>query len=147
MTLPSRHMIRNSNPRGLRPSTLSLCHGCSQQYWVLREDGEETFMFLSNCWDRKRPPNSSVKVSGANHYSSAPAHPTNDPVLNWSCFCKPPGPTCEYRQDKHNTLTISLFNVRCFKWKLEIDAILDIYTPPIKHKAVISKLEYEAVRG
>ena len=32
MTLPSRHMIRNSNPRGLRPNTLPLGHGGSPQY-------------------------------------------------------------------------------------------------------------------
>ena len=29
MTLPSRHMIRNSSPGGLRSSTLSLGHGSS----------------------------------------------------------------------------------------------------------------------
>ena len=39
MTLPSRHRIRNSNPGGLRPSTLPLGHGASPQYWVLRVDG------------------------------------------------------------------------------------------------------------
>ena len=31
MTLPSRHMIRNSNPGGLRPSTLPLGYGGSPQ--------------------------------------------------------------------------------------------------------------------
>ena len=50
MTLPSRHMIRNSNPGGLRPSTLPFGHG------VLRVDGEETFLFLSNRQDRETNP-------------------------------------------------------------------------------------------
>ena len=31
-TLPSRHRIRNSNPGGLKPSTLPLGHGGSPQY-------------------------------------------------------------------------------------------------------------------
>ena len=31
--LPSRHMIRNSNLGGLRPSTLSIDQGGSPQYW------------------------------------------------------------------------------------------------------------------
>ena len=47
MTLPSRPKIRNSNPEGLRPSTLPLGHG------VLRVDGEETFWILSNRRDRE----------------------------------------------------------------------------------------------
>ena len=32
MTLSFRHMIRNSNPGGLRPSTLPLGHGISPRY-------------------------------------------------------------------------------------------------------------------
>ena len=32
VTVPSRHRIRNSNPGGLRPSTLPLGHGGSSQY-------------------------------------------------------------------------------------------------------------------
>ena len=32
MTLPSRHRIRNSNPGGLRPSSLPLGHRGSPQY-------------------------------------------------------------------------------------------------------------------
>ena len=40
MTLPFRHKIRNSNPEGLRPSTLPLGHRDSP-----RVDGEETFLF------------------------------------------------------------------------------------------------------
>ena len=46
MTLSSRHRIRNSSPGGLRPSTLTLGHGGSPQYWLLHVDGEETF-FIS----------------------------------------------------------------------------------------------------
>ena len=43
MTLSSRHRIRNSNPGGLRPSTLPLSHGGSSQYWLSHVDGGETF--------------------------------------------------------------------------------------------------------
>ena len=43
MTLSSRHRIRNSNPGGLRPSTLPLGHGGTPQYWLSHVDGEETF--------------------------------------------------------------------------------------------------------
>ena len=43
MTLSSRHRIRNSNPGGLRPSTLPLGHGGSPQYWLSHVDGKETF--------------------------------------------------------------------------------------------------------
>ena len=56
MTLPSRHKIPNSNPGGLRPSTLPLGRGGSPQYWVLRVDGEETSLFLSNRRDRETNP-------------------------------------------------------------------------------------------
>ena len=56
LTLPSRHRIRNSNPGGLRPSTLPLGHGGSPQYWVLRVNGDETFLFLSNRRDREASP-------------------------------------------------------------------------------------------
>ena len=67
MTLPSRHRIRNSNPGGLKSSTLPLGHGGSPQYWVLRVDGEETFFcFFQAAETGKRAPNSSVKGSGAN---------------------------------------------------------------------------------
>ena len=41
---------------GLRPSTLPLSHGGSPQYWVLRVDGDETFLFLSNRRDRETNP-------------------------------------------------------------------------------------------
>ena len=52
----AQHRIRNSNPEGLRPSTLLLGHGGSPQYWVLRVDGEETSLFLSNRQDRETSP-------------------------------------------------------------------------------------------
>ena len=75
MTLPARHRIRNSNPVGLRPSTLPLCHGGSPQYWVLRVDGGKFFLFLLNRWDRETNPKF-AKGSGANNYPRAPAHET-----------------------------------------------------------------------
>ena len=56
MTLPSRHRIWNSNPGGLRTSTLPLGHEGSPQYWVLRVDGDETFLFLANRRDRGTNP-------------------------------------------------------------------------------------------
>ena len=56
MALPSRHMIRNSNPAGLKQSTLPPGHGGSPQYWVLQVDGVGTFLFLSNLWDREKSP-------------------------------------------------------------------------------------------
>ena len=38
MTLPSRHMIGNSRPGGLKPSTLPLGHGGSPQYWIFTSE-------------------------------------------------------------------------------------------------------------
>ena len=47
MTLPPRLRIRNSDPGGLRPSTLPLGHGDSPQYKKsLRVSGEETFCLI-----------------------------------------------------------------------------------------------------
>ena len=57
MTLSSRHRIRNSNPGGLRPSTLPLGH---KGTILTAETGNRT-------------PNSGVKGSGANHYPRSPA--------------------------------------------------------------------------
>ena len=65
MTLSSRHRIRNSNPGSLRPITLPLGHGGFPQYCVLRADGEETFLFLSNRLNKEASPEP-VKGSGAN---------------------------------------------------------------------------------
>ena len=56
MTLPSIYRTRNSNPGGLWPSTLPLGHGGSPQYWILRVDGEKTFLFLSKRRDRETNP-------------------------------------------------------------------------------------------
>ena len=47
-----QHRIRNSNPDSLRPSTLPLSRGGYPQYWFLRVDEKETFLFLSNRRDR-----------------------------------------------------------------------------------------------
>ena len=73
MTLPSRHRIRNSNPVGLRPSTLPLGHGGSSQYCVLRVDRGETFFFFQTAETGKRAPISSVKGSSCNYYPRAVA--------------------------------------------------------------------------
>ena len=73
MTLPSRHRIRNLNSWRLRPSTLSLGHGGSPQYWVLGVDGEKHFCFFQTAESGKRTPISCVKGSCANHYPRAPA--------------------------------------------------------------------------
>ena len=44
VTLPSGYSIRNSNPGGLRPSTLPLGHGCSPTILIfVSVIGEETF--------------------------------------------------------------------------------------------------------
>ena len=47
---------QDSSPGGLRPSMLPLGHGGSPQYWLSHVDGEETFLFLSNCRDREPNP-------------------------------------------------------------------------------------------
>ena len=77
MTLSSRHRIRNSSPGGLRPSTLPLGHGGSQQYfhnnfhtWM----GKKHFCFFQTAETGNRTQNPGVKGSGANHYPRAPAH-------------------------------------------------------------------------
>ena len=48
MTLPSRHGIRNSNPGGLRSSTLPLGQGGSPQYWIITSERERNILFLWN---------------------------------------------------------------------------------------------------
>ena len=74
MTLPSRHRIRNSNPRGLRPSTLPLGHSGSPKHCFLRVDEVDTFLFLFHTAEAgKRIPNSSLKGSVDNHYTRGPA--------------------------------------------------------------------------
>ena len=73
MTLSSRHRFRNSNPGGLRPSTLPLGHGGSPQYWLSHVDGGKTFCLFQTAETGNRTPNSGVKGRGANHYPRAPA--------------------------------------------------------------------------
>ena len=94
MTLSSRHMIRNSSPGGLRPSTPPLGHGGSPQYRVLHVDGEETFCFFQTADTGNRTPNFSVKGSGANHHPRAPSQ---------MLTCKLPS--------KHKTFVQHLYNV------------------------------------
>ena len=61
MTLPSRHRIWNSNQGGLRARTLPLGHRGSSQYWVLRVDGKETFLFPSN----RRDPSANYNIGSS----------------------------------------------------------------------------------
>ena len=71
MTLPSRHRIRNSNPGGLRPSTLPLGHGGSPQILSFTSGWGRNLFFLSNHRDRETSPEL-VKGSDANNYPMAP---------------------------------------------------------------------------
>ena len=48
VTLPSRHMIRNSSPGRLTPSTLPLGHGGSSQYWIFTSERGRNILFLWN---------------------------------------------------------------------------------------------------
>ena len=81
MTLSSRHRIRNSNPGGLRPSTLPLGHGGSPQYWLSHVDGEETF-FVSFKPPRpgKDPQTLAWKVAVLTTTLGPPPFPGNEPV-------------------------------------------------------------------
>ena len=85
MTLSSRHRIRNSNPGGLRPSTLPLGHRGPPQYntdfhtWM----GKKHLRFFQTAETGNRTPNTGVKGSGANHYPRAPAQYT------WQTVTKP----------------------------------------------------------
>ena len=56
MTLPSRHKIRNSNPRGMRPSTLTLSHGGSPQYEFHDWMENKRFCFFQTAETGKRSP-------------------------------------------------------------------------------------------
>ena len=73
-------------PCGLRSSTLSLGHGGSPQYWVLRLSGEETFFFFK------------------------PPRPGNEPrTLAWKAEVLPSGPRPEnYWHDK---MIIIIYNL------------------------------------
>ena len=48
VTLPSRHRIRNSSPGGLRPSTLSLAHRGSPQYYIFTSERGSNNLVLWN---------------------------------------------------------------------------------------------------
>ena len=82
MTLPSRQRMRNSNPGGLRPSTLPLGHRDSPQYLVWQVDGEKTFLFLSNSRDRKTSPEHSRERQKWNESGFRP--PLCTYRLNWA---------------------------------------------------------------
>ena len=55
MTLPSRHIVQNSSPGDLSPSTLPLDHGGSTQYWIFTMRREETFKINLNARGRDEP--------------------------------------------------------------------------------------------
>ena len=84
MTLPSRHRIRNLNPGGLRPSTLPHSYGGSPQYCVLRVDGDETLLFLSNRRDRE----TNKKYSSKNGTLAWKALPPGN-LLWYTCWGRP----------------------------------------------------------
>ena len=46
MTLPSRHVIRNSSLGGLRPSTLPVGHGGSPQYYIVSSKRRRNICFF-----------------------------------------------------------------------------------------------------
>ena len=46
MTLLSRYRIRNSNPVGLRSSTITLGHGDSSQYWSFTSERKKSIVFF-----------------------------------------------------------------------------------------------------
>ena len=74
MTLPSRHMIRNSNPGGLRPSSLPLGHGGSPHYWIFTNEQGRNILFLWNLNARGSDPRSPTPQAGSsNHCTRAPA--------------------------------------------------------------------------
>ena len=54
VTLPSRHMIRNSSSGGLRPSTPPLGHGGWPQYWIFTSERSRNILFLWNLHARLR---------------------------------------------------------------------------------------------
>ena len=78
MTLPSRHMIRNLSPGSLRPSTLPLGHGGSQQYWIfMSERGKCFFETWGPDWgSNPRSPN--FQAGSFNHCTRAPALTVKD---------------------------------------------------------------------
>ena len=64
MTLPSRHRIRNSDPGGLRPSTLDLGHGGCPQYWNFTSERGINFCFFE-CRSEERTPRSPTFQAGS----------------------------------------------------------------------------------
>ena len=69
ITLPSRHRIWNSNPGGLRPSTLPLG---SRSLPASFTSGWGRNFFFQTAETGIRTSNSSMKGNGANHYPRAP---------------------------------------------------------------------------
>ena len=65
--------FRNSNPGGLRPSTLPFGHGGSHNTEFHTWMWKKHFCFFQTAESGNRTPDSSVKGSIANHYPRAPA--------------------------------------------------------------------------
>ena len=80
--MPSRHKIRNSSPRGLRPSTLTLGHWGSSQYWIcFSERGRNFFAFLKLI-DQSGVQIRDLRLSSLNHcIRTLPSRQKN---RNWS---------------------------------------------------------------
>ena len=81
-TLPSRHIILNSSPGGLRLSTLPLGHGDNIE--SLRVSGEETLCFfeITLWWDSDR-----VCMSAFVSEPSYQLLQTIQKVMVWSIAC------------------------------------------------------------
>ena len=75
MTLPFRHMIRNSSSGGLRPSTLPLGRGGSPQYWIFTSERRRN-IFLFKTWRPEwgsSPRSPTFQAASFIHSTRAPA--------------------------------------------------------------------------
>ena len=76
MTLRSKHRIRNSSSGGLRPSTLPIGNGGSQQYWIFMSQRGRNISFLWNLgrpeWSSK-PRSPTFQAGSFNHCIRVPA--------------------------------------------------------------------------
>ena len=91
---PSRQRIKNSNPGGLRPSTLPLGHGVSPQYEILRSEQGRNIWFLWNLNARARfelaitdfPSRHYCKHHCKHHCTRASARTYSSTSQRWSIF-------------------------------------------------------------
>ena len=70
-----RHMIRNSIPSGLRPSTLHLGHESSPQYWIFTRERGRNFCFFEICMP-ERGTNSRSPTFQAGNFNHCPPPPS-----------------------------------------------------------------------